>query len=415
MTQIDFYPDEVCNAVYIPHLTNTSRVQIFYGGSSSGKSVFVAQRAVLDVLGGKRNYLVCRAVAKDNKHSTFAEIKKVIDAWNVGSLFDINNTDLTITCKSGSQILFTGLDDPQKIKSITPAKGVITDVWVEEATQCERGDLKEIIKRQRGGSEDTPKRLTLTFNPIYKTHWIYLDYFAPTAWADDQTEYITPGLSILKTWYIHNRFLTAGDVRDLESETDEYYRDVYTFGNWGVLGDVIFKNWRVEDLTEMRNQFTNHRHGLDFGFSGDPAAVVRTHYDRAHKTIYIYGELYERGLTNDVLAAEVIKLIGEDYVYCDSSEPKSITELQQNGVRALAVEKGKDSVVFGIQWLQQRSIVIDKTCIDTRAELDIYHWKKDKDGNAIRQPVDKNNHAIDALRYAYESEMRNTHVGIDFA
>lgn len=394
----------VFNAVYVPYLNNLARVQIYYGGSGGGKSVFIAQRAVYDILRGGRNYLVCRAIAKDSRRSTFVEIQKVISAWGVGELFTINKTDMTITCANGFQILFSGLDDLQKLKSITPASGVITDIWIEEATQTEQNDIRELIRRQRGGEEETPKRLIMTFNPIYQTHWIYLEYFARIAWADEQREYQSPDLAILKTTHIDNRFLTQADRADLENEKDEYYYNVYTLGEWGILGDVIFKNWRVEDLSEMQAQFTNHRHGLDFGFSSDPAALVVTHYDRARKTIYIYEELYERGLTNDVLAVEVKAKLGGEYVRCDSAEPKSITELQQCGVRAVPAEKGKDSVIFGIQWLQQQQIVIDARCLNARNEFSIYHWKKDKDGNAIRQPVDKNNHLIDALRYAYDDE-----------
>ena len=402
MTEVDI-SRRVFNEVYLPHLDNLARTQIFYGGSSSGKSVFLAQRAVWDVMDGGRNYLVCRQVGRTVRRSVFAEIQKVIRDWGVRSLFDDNKSEMSITCRNGYQILFAGLDDAEKLKSITPQKGVITDVWVEEATETSQDSIKQLYKRQRGGDDDTPKRLTMSFNPILQSHWIYEDYFAPVGWADDQTEYTGDGLTILKTWYVHNRFLTPGDVADLEGETDEYYREVYTFGNWGVLGDLIFTNWRVEDLSDMREQFTSHRHGLDFGFN-HPSAVVATHYDRKRKTIYIYDELYERGLTNDELAADVLRLIGKHYVICDSAEPKSIKELRSHGVMAEPADKGKDSVMHGIQWLQQQQIVIDKRCVHAQNEFRQYQWKKDKDGNTMRQPVDKNNHAIDALRYAYEGE-----------
>jgi len=110
-------------------------------------------------------------------------------------------------------------------------------------------------------------------------------------------------------------------------------------------------------------------------------------------------------LTNKALAEEVKKMIGNEYVTCDSAEPKSIAELQQYGVSAIAAKKGKDSVNFGIQWLQRQTVVIDKTCVKTKMEFQQYQWKKDKDGNSMRVPVDKNNHIIDGLRYAYEDDM----------
>lgn len=402
-------PLDSFNPVYIPYLTDNARTQIFYGGSSSGKSVFKAQQAVSDVLSGNgRNWLICRKVGKDNRHSTFVEVGKVIKAWGVESRFSINKTDLTITCDNDYQILFKGLDDLEKVKSITPQRGAITDIWVEEATQTEPDDIKQLYKRQRGGDSAIPKRLHMTFNPILRSNHIFTTYFSPIGWADDQTEYNDGRVSILKTWYIHNQFLTDGDIYDLENEGSEYHRQVYTFGNWGVLGDVIFTNWRVADLSDMHNQFTNRRNGLDFGFASDPAALTQSHYDRTRKTIYIYQELYERGLTNDILADDLRPLLGSDYVTCDSAEPKSIEELKRCGIRALGAAKGKDSVTHGIQWLQQQTIIIDKRCVNTINEFQQYQWKKDKDGNNIRMPIDRNNHIIDGLRYAYESDAQST-------
>jgi phage terminase large subunit len=396
---------KIFNRAYLPHLNNYARIQIFFGGSSSGKSVFLAQRVLYDILKGGRNYLICRAVARTIKRSVFAEIEKLITSWGMKEEFAVNKTDLTITCSNRSQILFAGLDDIEKLKSISPLDGAITDIWIEEATEAQRTDVKQLLKRQRGGSEDVPKRLTLSFNPIMQTHWIYEDYFSNIAWADSQTEYISDELTILKTTYKDNRFLTDADRKDLESEKDSYFYNVYTLGNWGILGDVIFTNWRVEDLSGMIDQFTNYRNGLDFGFASDPAAVPVTHYDAKRETIYIYKELYERGLTNKALAEEMKPLIGDEYVKGDSSEPKSILELQQYGINVIPAKKGKDSVNFGIQWLQRQTIVIDKTCVKAKMEFQQYQWKKDKDGNSIRQPVDKNNHLIDGLRYAYEDDM----------
>lgn len=396
---------KVFNAVYLPHLDNLARTQIFYGGSSSGKSVFLAQRAVWDILRGGRNYLITRAVARTIKKSVFQEVKKVIKAWGMLDEFKINETDLTITCRNEYQILFAGLDDVEKLKSITPAKGAFTDVWVEEATEVGPNDIKQLLKRQRGGDAGTPKRLTLSFNPILQSHHIYETYFKTIEWTDDQKEYTSDGLTILKTTYKDNKFLTDADRADLENEKDTYYRDVYTYGNWGVLGNVIFTNWSVQDLSGMVDQFTNKRNGLDFGFSSHPAALSVSHYDRMRKTIYIFDELYEKGLTNDLLAIEVKNKIGLEGVTCDSAEPKSIAELQQHGVSAYGATKGKDSVNFGIDWLKQQTIIIDKKCINAKNEFQAYKWKEDKDGVAMRIPVDANNHFIDATRYAYEGDM----------
>lgn len=395
---------KIFNDVYVPYLSNMARTQIYYGGSSSGKSVFLAQRAVMDVMRGQRNYLVARQVGRTLRGSVFTEISKVITEWGVNDLFNVNKSDMLITCRNGYQIIFVGLDDTEKLKSIVPAKGVLTDVWVEEATETNQDAVKQLYKRQRGGKAQFPKRLVLSFNPIIKSHWIYTEHFAKIGWTDEQTEFDSRELSILKTWYIHNKFLTPDDIKDLTNEDDEYYYKVYTLGNWGVLGNRVFTNWRVEDLSGMRNQFVYPHVGLDFGFSSDPAAMVVSHYDRTRKIIYIYDELYETGLTNDVLASEVKSRVFDNLIICDSAEPKSIAELRRYGVNATGARKGKDSVLFGIQWLQQQTIVVDKSCINMQNELSLYKWREDKDGNAIRQPVDKNNHLIDGLRYAYEDE-----------
>jgi len=410
MININVEPD-IFNEAYLPYLESTQRTQIFYGGSSSGKSVFLSQRCVYDLLNGGRNYLVCRAVGKTIRRSVFNEIRKVIADWNLNNLFTVNKVDGIITCANGYQILFVGLDDVQKVKSITPEKGSITDIWVEEATETERATITELYKRQRGGDESVHKRLTLSFNPILQSHWIFERWFKDLGWTEKQTEHIADDLLILKTWYKHNRFLTPDDVRDLENEPDKYYFNVYTLGNWGVLGHVIFSNYVIADLNDEDDPYylpdeqrTNRRNGLDFGFSSDPAALSVSHYDRSKKIVYFYDELYETGLTNDVLAGEVKKIIADDYVFCDSAEPKSIAELKQHGVNARPARKGKDSVIFGIQWLQQQTLVFDKCCINAINEVRQYQWKEDKYGNAMRQPVDKNNHFIDATRYAYEDE-----------
>jgi phage terminase large subunit len=407
-TEFDFQVDvdkRLINSVYLPYMEEMARVQIYFGGASSGKSVFLAQRDVIDVMKGGRNFLICRQVAHTIRGSVAQEINKIIGEWGLSSQFTINKTDGTVTCHNGYQIVFVGMDDVEKLKSITPAKGVFTDVRIEEATECDSKDIKQLFRRQRGGDEGTPKRLVMSFNPILQTHWIFTEYFKSIGWADNQTQYHGDGLSILKTTYKDNRFLTSEDIRGLENEKDKYFRDVYTLGNWGILGHVIFTNWRVEDLSAMAAQFTNHRNGLDFGYSDDPAALWVSHYDQMHKIIYVYDELYETGLTNDVLAGRVKAKINDQMVTCDSAEPKSIAELRQYGVSAYPANKGKDSVLFGIQWLQQQQIVVDTGCINIQNELRQYHWKEDAGGNRLPIPVARNDHLIDAGRYALEGDM----------
>lgn len=408
MPKVDIDKD-VFNNVYLKYLDNSARTQFFFGGASSGKSVFLAQRDVVDVMKGGRNFLVCRQVARTLRGSVIQEIVKVINQWGVGELFTINKTDGTVTCSNGYQIVFAGLDDVEKLKSITPARGVFTDIRVDEATEIQKTSLKQLFKRQRGGNDKIKKRLVLSFNPILQSHFIYEDYFSKLGWAEKQKEYISENLLIVKTTYRDNRFLTEADKYDLENETDKYYYDVYTNGNWGSLEGVIFTNWRIEDLSGMLNQFTNRRHGLDFGFASHPAGISVSHYDPERKIIYIFGELYETGLTNDLLSDEALRLCGNSHIIGDSAEPKSIVEMQQRLVNITGARKGKDSITFGVDWLRQQTIIVDKTCVNHIKELQQYQWKKDANGNTVSppKPVDRSNHLIDALRYAYENDMVN--------
>jgi phage terminase large subunit len=402
--QVSIDPD-VFNPVYVPYLDVMSPVQIMFGGSASGKSKFKAQQVVVDVMAGGRNYLVLRQVADTLRVSVYNEIVKVIDDFGVRELFKISRSDFTITCVNGYQILFGGLDNVQKKKSITPSKGVITDIWIEEATEVERATVKELDKRLRGGDENVPKRMHMTFNPILQNHWIYEDYFHSIGWSDNQTSVMTDDVAILKTTYKDNKFLTSQDRKRLENETDKYYYNVYTLGNWGILGNLIFTNWHVEDLSGMRDQFTVHRHGGDFGFGGNPTAISVAHYDKNHKTIYVYDELYEKGLTNDLLADITLKMIGKQPIVWDSAEPKSIKELQNHGVNAFGAKKGQDSVLFGIQWLQQQTLVFDTKCIHHRNEFSMLKWKEDrKTGKVLDEPVGED-HLVDARRYGSEQDM----------
>jgi len=398
------------NDVYLYSLHDNTRTQIFFGGASAGKSQFVVgQRVVWDLLEGGRNYLILRNVARTSRTSTFNQVKQTIKDWKVDHLFHILKDTMTITCQAnGYQALFGGLDDVAKLKSTLPAKGIITDIIVEEATEAQRDDIKELAKRLRGKS-DKPKRLTLLFNPILKSHWIYKEYFAGRFFDGDMA-YSDEDLFILKTTYKDNKFLEPGDIAELENEKVKYFHDVYTLGNWGTLGGVIFTNWRVADLSDMHNQFTNIKNGLDFGFSQDPMAFNRMHYDGKRKKIYIFHEEHEYGLTNPQIADLISPIVGKELVICDSAEPKSIKELQNCGVRAYGAEKGQKSVNHGIQFLWQHEIIIDRQCQETINEWEQYQWAKLRDGSDSDKPVDKNNHHIDDIRYALESEMANMKV-----
>lgn len=388
------------NDVYIPYLNDETRTQIFYGGSSSGKSFFLAQRTVKDVLQG-HNYLIVRNVAGTVKRSVYNQIVKTIGDFGLKDEFIISKSEMVITCvQNDKQILFGGLDDPEKLKSVTPINGVITDIWIEEATESAYEAYKQLTKRLRGESGNIKKRMIFSFNPILQTHWIYREFFRK--WVDGKNCYRDENLLILKTTYKDNKYLTDEDIYNLENETDEYYYNVYTLGNWGVLGKVIFTNWRTEDLSEQIPTFDNIYNGLDFGVT-DPNAFIRVHVDEGHKKIYVFDEFEESGILIDELAAQLKSRISPaEYIAGDPQGAQAILELNNRGIAVVGAKKGADSILFGIQWLKGYEIIIDVRCQKFKNEIQAYHWQEDKYGNTLQKPVDKDNHLLDALRYATE-------------
>lgn len=386
----------------MPYINKPQFMQIFFGGSSSGKSYVICQKIVMDNMNGV-NWLICRNVATTIRRSTFNEIKKAISKMGLSSYYRVNSTDMLITnTLNGRQIMFAGLDDPEKIKSISPADDVLHRVFVEEATEVKRDAYMQLKKRLRGKS-DISKHIIFAFNPILKSHWIYQEFFGK--WEDNKNIYEDENLMILKTTYKDNLFLTEDDRKLLEDETDPYYYNVYSLGNWGILGHVIFKNWHVEDLSDRIPNFDKIHNGLDFGYAADPNALIRVHLDKTRKKIYVFDEWYQAGMSDDELLRVCQKKLGQQYVICDSAEPKTINYLANNGIRAVACVKGADSINRGIRWLQGYEIIVDVRCQHFKNEIESYHWQEDKNGEAMAKPVDRNNHLLDALRYALNDEI----------
>ena len=390
------------NPAYLPYMNAPQFLQIFFGGSSSGKSFFITDKIVIDTLNGV-NWLCCRNVGNTIKRSVFNEVTKSISSMGLKKYFAINKSDMIITCKlNEKQILFCGLDDPEKVKSITPQNGVLERIFIEEATEIKRDAYLQLKKRLRGKTKHS-KHILMAFNPILKSHWIYKEFFGN--WQDDKPIYEDNKTLIVKTTYKDNMFLTEEDRRLLEDETDPYFYNVYTLGNWGILGNVIFKNWSVEDIRAKIPQFDKIYCGLDFGYSADQNALIKVHLDKAQKKIYVFDEWYQAGMTDDELLRVCQKVVGNQYVICDSAEPKTIDYLAANNIRAVGAVKGADSILRGIRWLQGFDIIIDVRCQNFKNEIEQYHWQEDKQGNAMAKPVDEHNHLLDALRYALNNEI----------
>lgn len=401
--------------VYKPFMNDDHMYQIFFGGSSSGKSYFLAQRCVIDVLRG-RNYLVLRKVGNSIKDSVFNEVeKKIIELFPYEmrkQFWDINRSTCTITCNlNKAQIIFKGLDNVEKVKSITPKRGVITDVWVEEATETAYADWKQLTKRLRGKvkgyQKNFKKRLIFSFNPILKSHWLYQEFFSGK-WEDGKNYYEKVDKDndcmILKTTYRDNNHLTENDIKLLTMEKDPYYQSVYLNGEWGILEDVIYTNWRIQ--TFDKEAFDSYRFGIDWGFSVDPFAFIKLAIDLKKKQIWICDEIYKRGLLNDKTIPMVREIVQGSIVWCDSAESKSIHEYVVNGINAKGVKKFKDARKEAINYIKKFEIIVHPSCQNFINEIEQYHYKKDpKTGETIPEVVEKNDHLMDAMRYSLESDM----------
>lgn len=230
----------VFNSVYLPFLDNQDRYLVFYGGGSSGKSYFIVQRYIYKLIHPIRtNLLVVRQTGDTNRRSTFPLLKQVISNWNLGEHFKINESDMRIVCKlTGNEIAFAGLDDVEKIKSITFANGELTDIWVEEATETQEADINQLKVRLRGGK--SKKQMVLSFNPINIQHWI-------------KKHFIDSGLAtVCFSTYKDNKFLTEDDRKALEDlqYTDEYTYEVYCLGKWGIVGKTVFDARAIQSRLE---------------------------------------------------------------------------------------------------------------------------------------------------------------------
>lgn len=393
MTTIDLR--KLVNDIYEPYLDNDKRYLVLYGGAGSGKSVFAVQKLIFRCLKETgHNFLVIRKVSRTQKESTFALFIKILTDFGILEHCKINRTDYTIGLPFvNSRVIFMGCDDPEKLKSIAG----VTGMWIEEATELNFADFEELDRRLRGDTKFY-KQIILTFNPISMLHWLKKHFF------DTTDKYTLENTSILKTTYKDNRFLDEAYVRKLESykTVDQFFYNVYSLAEWGILENLVFYNWTVEDLSGIKDEFNKYYYGLDFGYSVDPVAYIKVAVkdDR----VYVLDEHYETGLTNDRIAQMLKAKSMNSYIMCDSAEPKSIAELRNYGIEAVGVKKGKDSVNHGIQWLKQKKIVVDNRCMNMVNELQLYKWDENKD--RIKDvPIDMYNHLIDALRYSLEELM----------
>lgn len=375
------FDKKMLNKIYLPLLENRMRYEILYGGAGSGKSVFTAQRLLFRILGERgHRFLVVRKVARTNRHSTFSLISNLIREWKVQHLFKANKSGMEIICANHNSILFCGLDDVEKLKSISG----ITGIWIEEATEISEEDFNQLNLRLRGRT-NYPKQITLTFNPVSALNWIKKRFFDSTI----------ENSFILKTTYKDNKFIDDEYKKVLEElkEQDEIYYQVYAHGEWGLLGNLVYTNWEV--TAKIPKDFEKVFWGLDFGYN-NPTALIKVGV--CDKQIYILEEFYKTGLTNlDLMSVLEKKVQKYEDIYADSAEPARIEEIRRKGLNVYPADK---RVKDGIDAVKRNKLHISGECTNLLKEIQVYKYKKDKDDNVLDEPVKFQDHAMDALRYA---------------
>lgn len=400
------------NEVYLSQLENyNSRFNVFYGGAGSGKSHFVFQKLILKYLKyGNRKCLVVRKVSNTLRDSCFALVKSILSDWQLYEQCKINKTDLTVELPNGSHFIFKGMDDPEKIKSIAN----IDDIVVEECTEVDEFDFDQLSLRLR--SRNPYNQVHCMFNPVSKENWVY------KRWFKEGANYNKDNTVILHTTYKNNKFLPKEyieDLLDMERTNPAYFR-IYARGEFATLDKLIYTNWKEEvfDFREILRTVKDSKaiFSLDFGFTNDPTAFVCSILDEINKKIWIFDGFEQKGLLNDEIAKKIIEMgYRKEVITCDSAEPKSIEELKRNGLdRVRGATKGKDSIINGINLLQQYEIIILPSLTWIIEEFKNYTWKKGKDGEYINVPIDKYNHSLDSLRYGITTEIGVKKVTLSF-
>lgn len=385
---------------FVPLFVDQSRYQVAFGGAGSGKSHIVARKLLYRILKESdvhHNFLIIRKVDRTIKRSVFTLMRNLISRWKLTSEFDVNLTDKTIIYKpNGSQFMFSGLDDVEKLKSI---EGV-TSIWCEEATELTQEDFEQLDLRLRG-EHGCLKQIILTLNPISEQHWIKKIFF------DDPMQ----GVFTLHTTYLDNAFIDAEYkmVMENKKKTNPRYYNIYALGNWGTAEGLIFNHVNHRLIRPEEISGLECVQGLDFGYTNDPSAFCQSYVDQVAKKIYVYDGFYEKGMSNAKIADSIKEMGAHKHrTIADSSEPKSIDYISGKGVKVVGASKGKDSISAGIDFLSEYEIIVNAHLVEFMTEFNNYSWALDKEGKATNKPVDDFNHFIDSLRYSVEPLMRKS-------
>ena len=393
------------------------RIRAVKGSRRSKKSKTMALWVIYNMMKHPQaNTLVVRKTYRTLKDSCFTELKWAIKRFGVEHLWHIKESPLELTyIPTGQKVYFRGMDDPLKITSIAVEVGVLCWMWIEEAYEITSEDDFDTLAESMLGDcpEELWKQITLTFNPWSDRTWIKKKFFD----VDD------PEVLAITTNYKCNEWLSPADRKvfeDMKIRNPRRYR-VAGEGDWGVVDGLVYENWKEQSFTLISKKEFNDldedkrpqnpvfsdglesAFGLDFGYTNDPTALFCGFLSLAEKKLYVWDELYKKGLSNKAIHSEITQMgYAKERITGDSAEPKSIDELKGLGLRITGAKKGKDSVNNGIQWIQDLEIIIHPRCVNFLLEISTYQWRKDKFDKKLNEPEDDNNHLMDAMRYALE-------------
>ncbi|MBE5801700.1 MAG: PBSX family phage terminase large subunit [Clostridiales bacterium] len=372
------------------------------GGRGSGKSSFVSIALICLMLSDpKANVAVYRKVADSLRESVYAQMRWAAQQLGLESYFTCRLSPLEMVYRpTGQRILFRGADDPEKSKGLKTEQGYFAALWFEEASAFHGMEELRTIQASvlRGGRGIT----LVSYNPpIHAQNWINAEALR----AVEGRLYHKSDYRMLPESWLGEGFLMLAE--QLKEQNERAYRHMY-LGEAVGTGGQVFGNVTVREVPqEELDGLPVRRFGLDFGFAADPDALVECSYQARTRTLYIVGEYVRTGQSLHLLAEKCRELAGDALVRCDSAAPREIAELRRLGVNALGVKKGAGSVEHGIRWLRERTaIVIDGArCPVAAREFSLYEYQRDRNGVFVAECPDRDNHTIDAVRYAMEAVM----------
>jgi len=398
-------PKQNFNDIYIKYLYDHTPLQIYYGGAASGKSYFIAQKIIVNLMHTLGfNVMVLRAVSATNHDSTFAQLCQIIYEWDLEKLFKINrsNGKEVIECVTGNKIIFKGLDNVEKIKSTTFRTGPLSTIWIEEANEISEKDYNQLDLRLRGKSK-VRKSIIVSFNPIDIEHWIKARFFDV---VQDPKEVLK-----LKTTYLNNKFLDEADKKRIlkYKDIDNYYYEVYALGNWGTIsGARVFNRLQIHDFSYTAQDLQNVRHGMDYGFV-HASTLMSTGF--RENELYIFDEVYHRELTNTqfIVKCNEAGFNKRNPITADSAEPAYIKEFREDGYSNIrGAKKGKDSLKTGIDYLKNFIIHIHKSnCPNAAREFPKFKRRELRDGTITEDFVEIADDTIAGVRYGIEDLWKN--------